>query len=317
MANTNNKYYEQAKNQVSVTHNASVNALKNQLAQNQLNLEQQKTGINANYDSQVDRQNLNNRLNKNNVSNAILGRGLGNSSIAVSGLAEQDARNTRMIGDINNSRTADLNNIDQQKALLAQNMNNTLAQMEIDKEKQIQNLAMQLEDRQWDKDFKEKGFQLQQQAQAYEQQYKDAMLKMQQEKQKFDMGYQNEYLAMQKQAQQAEANYKNSLLALQREEMASNNSYKQQQLALQQQAQAFEQQRYNDSLNANKNSGLNKYSDTLGSIIGGNYSAKEKYGLLTGLYNQVDLYGQNNGIDTQPLRDNIMTQYKRIMAQNR
>ena len=147
------KYYTQAEQQYNPSYNQKVTALQNQLAQNQQNLEQQKVGINANYDYQVQNQNLNNRLNKNNVSNAMLGRGLANSSIAISGLAEQDAKNTRLVGDINRNRTAELNNIDQQKALLGQNYNNTLAQMEADKYDAIMALAQQLEDRDWNRDF--------------------------------------------------------------------------------------------------------------------------------------------------------------------
>ena len=148
-----NKYYTQAEQQYNPSYNQKVTALQNQLAQNQQNLEQQKVGVNANYDYQVQNQNLNNRLNKNNVSNAMLGRGLANSSIAISGLAEQDAKNTRLVGDINRNRTAELNNIDQQKALLGQNYNNTLAQMEADKYDAIMALAQQLEDRDWNRDF--------------------------------------------------------------------------------------------------------------------------------------------------------------------
>ena len=147
------KYYTQAEQQYNPSYNQKVTALQNQLAQNQQNLEQQKVGINANYDYQVQNQNLNNRLNKNNVSNSMLGRGLSNSSIAISGLAEQDAKNTRLVGDINRNRTAELNNIDQQKALLGQNYNNTLAQMEADKYDAIMALAQQLEDRDWNRDF--------------------------------------------------------------------------------------------------------------------------------------------------------------------
>ena len=148
-----NKYYTQAEQQYNPSYNQKVTALQNQLAQNQQNLEQQKVGVNANYDYQVQNQNLNNRLNKNNVSNSMLGRGLSNSSIAISGLAEQDAKNTRLVGDINRNRTAELNNIDQQKALLGQNYNNTLAQMEADKYDAIMALAQQLEDRDWNRDF--------------------------------------------------------------------------------------------------------------------------------------------------------------------
>lgn len=320
MADTN-KYYQQAQSQYDTTYNSKVQALKNQLAQNQQNLDQQKGGINSNYDYQIQNQNLANKLNKNTVSNTMLGRGLANSSIAVSGIAEQDAKNARLIGDINRNRTADLNDIEAQKALLAQNMNNTLSQMAIDREDEIRNLAYQLEDRDWEKNYKQQGLDLQKQAQVYEQQYKDAMLKMQQEKQKFDMGYQNRYLEMQQQAQLAEQNYKNAALALQREQMNADNSYRQQALAsdnyYKEQQLAWQKEQAQLKANANKTDALTKYSDTLGSILGGGYSASEKYNLLTGLYNQVDLYGNQNGVDTGSLKNSILDNYKKIMASNK
>ena len=171
-----NKYYQQAEQQYNPSYNGKVQALKNQLAQNQQSLEQQKVGINQNYDLQVNNANLNNRLNKNSVSNAILGRGLANSSIAISGLAEQDAKNTRIIGNIERGRLADLNNIDEQKALLGQNFNNTLAQMEADKLDAINALAMQLEDRDWNKDFQNRQLAQQYALAEMQKQYQYAQL---------------------------------------------------------------------------------------------------------------------------------------------
>ena len=43
----NNKYYQQAQQQYTPSYNLKVDALKNQLASNQQNLDQQKTGINS------------------------------------------------------------------------------------------------------------------------------------------------------------------------------------------------------------------------------------------------------------------------------
>ena len=151
-----NKYMEQAKQQYDSSYNAKVTSLKNQLAQNQQALDQQKTGINNNYDLQVQQQNLNNKLNKNNVSNTILGRGLANSSIAVSGLAEQDAKNTRLVGNINRERTSALNDIESQKSLLAQNLNNTLAQMAADRETELMALARELYNEDWNRDYQDR-----------------------------------------------------------------------------------------------------------------------------------------------------------------
>ena len=107
-------YYNQARQQYDQSYNMKVGALKSQLANNQLALEQQKAGINANYDTQVGNQNIANVKAKNHFSNAMLGRGIANSSIAGTGLAEQDQINNRLIGQINAQRTGALNNIDQQ-----------------------------------------------------------------------------------------------------------------------------------------------------------------------------------------------------------
>lgn len=201
-----NKYYQQAEQQYNPSYNGKVQALKNQLAQNQQSLEQQKTGINQNYDLQVNNANLNNRLNKNSVSNAILGRGLANSSIAISGLAEQDAKNTRIIGNIERGRLADLNNIDQQKALLGQNFNNTLAQMEADKLDAINALAMQLEDRDWNRDFQNRQLAQQYALAEMQKQYQYAQLAQAQKQFEAEQKWKEELA----QAQQTDA-FKNKI----------------------------------------------------------------------------------------------------------
>lgn len=174
-------FYQQAQQQYDPSYNMKAQALKNQLAENQNNLEQQKSGINANYDTQVGNQNLTNKYNKNNYSNTMLGRGLSNSSIVGTGIAEQDSKNQRLVGQINASRTGDLNNIDKQKAILAQNMNGTLAQMQADREDAIQALARQLEDRQRDYDYKNAGLDLQRQGQAMTKEYQNAQLALSRE----------------------------------------------------------------------------------------------------------------------------------------
>ena len=332
------KYIDQATSQLTPTHNSQVTSLKNQLAQNQLALDQQKNSVNANYDLNVKNQNLNNRLNKNTVSNAMLGRGLANSSIAISGLAEQDARNARVQADLERNRLNDLGNIDANKALLEQNTNNVIGQMDRDLQDKILALAMQLEDRQWEKDFKDKGFQLQQQqfeydksykdklfeqsqqaqmfdqqyknqmlamqqeAQKYEQQYKDAMLKMEQEKMKFDMGYKNDYLAMQKEAQQAEIAYKNSMLALQQQQAQADSSFKWAQLQ-------WEKDKFSAQQSAQSNSKYDSVKSTVDNVmVDPSISPSDKYNALTQLY-----YSNEGDSDMQ---DYIMSSYQRLMNQN-
>ena len=335
----NQQYIDQATSQLKPTHNSQVDSIKNQLAQNQLALDQQKTSVNKNYDLNVQNANLNNRLNKNSVSNAMLGRGLANSSIAVSGLAEQDAKNARVQSDIERARLSDLNNIDANKALLEQNANNTIGQMDRDLNDKILALAMQLEDRQWEKDFKDKGFQLQQQqfeydksykdklfeqsqqaqmfdqqyknqmlamqqeAQKYEQQYKDAMLKMEQEKMKFDMGYQNRYLEMQKEAQQAEIAYKNSMLALQQQQAQADEDYRWAQLQ-------WEQEKYEDEVKAQKDAkyeaSYDNYRNLLMNVIADNSKSEdEKIKATQTLVNTMESDTKQYGYNY----DNLINQY--------
>lgn len=172
-------YYNQARQQYDQSYNMKVGALKSQLANNQLALEQQKAGINANYDTQVGNQNIANVKAKNHFSNAMLGRGIANSSIAGTGLAEQDQINNRLIGQINAQRTGALNNIDQQKAQLANNMNAQLQQMQADRAEGIQSLARQLEDRAWDKDYKNKQLQMEREKMLAENNYRNQSLAMQ------------------------------------------------------------------------------------------------------------------------------------------
>ena len=236
------KYIDQATSQLTPTHNSQVTSLKNQLAQNQLALDQQKNSVNANYDLNVQNQNLNNRLNKNTVSNAMLGRGLANSSIAISGLAEQDAKNARVQADIERNRVNDLGNIDANKALLEQNTNNTIGQMDRDLQDKILALAMQLEDRQWEKDFKDKGYQLQLDQFNYDKLYKDQQLQFSKDQFEYDKLYKDQQLQMQQQAQTYDQQYKDKLFEQSQQAQMFDQQYKNQTLELQKQAQAYEQQ---------------------------------------------------------------------------
>lgn len=178
------QFIDQAQKQYDVGYNAKVQAYKNTLADTLSALEGQKTGINANYDKQVQGQNLNNQLNKNNTSNAMLGRGLNNSSIAVSGLAENDAKNTRLVGDINYARTNALGQVEESKAQTQRNMNATLGELSANREDAIQALASQLQSEQWDRDYKNQQLAMERQNAQASQAYQNAMLDF--EKQKYN-----------------------------------------------------------------------------------------------------------------------------------
>lgn len=143
---TYDSFFGTAQNRYTPIYNEKVAALKNALAQNLAALEGQKLGINQNYDSQVKNQNMANTRSKNNYSNSMLGRGLGRSSIATTGLSEQDMINNRMVNDINTYRTSALGNVDAQKTAMETGANNEIAQMGSDLQTQIANLAQTLFD---------------------------------------------------------------------------------------------------------------------------------------------------------------------------
>ena len=260
-------YYAQAEQQTQAEHNKKVQNLKSQLASNQLALDQQKTGVNQNYDYQVAQQNLQNKLNKNSVSNAMIGRGLGNSSIAVSGLAEQDAKNTRLVGDINRNRTSDLNNIDAQKALLDRNYNAEVGQLEADRLSEIRTLAYQLEDRAFDKDYK------------------------------------NRQMALQEQAQKATEAYQNAYLALQQKQADNDLWYKQQTLAQSASELAWQKEKYYASQSASQSSSSTDWSTYEGyladynAIMGGDYTTSERNKLLKQLSTSASMYQKKTGYD--------------------
>ena len=258
-------YYAQAEQQTQAEHNKKVQNLKSQLASNQLALDQQKTGVNQNYDYQVAQQNLQNKLNKNSVSNAMIGRGLGNSSIAVSGLAEQDAKNTRLVGDINRNRTSDLNNIDAQKALLDRNYNAEVGQLEADRLSEIRSLAYQLEDRAFDKDYK------------------------------------NRQMALQEQAQKATEAYQNAYLALQQKQADNDLWYKQQTLAQSASELAWQKEKYYASQSASQSSTdwstYEGYLADYNAIMGGDYTTSERNRLLKQLSTSASMYQNKTGYD--------------------
>lgn len=149
-------YREEASSQLQGSYDAKRRQYENALNQGLTDLDNSKTGINQNFDHQVKNQALQNKLGKNNFANASLGRGMGRSSIAVSGLAGMDARNERITNDINTARTGELNNVENQKGNLRNNFNNSILGLESEKESAINDLARKLQERADDMAFRDK-----------------------------------------------------------------------------------------------------------------------------------------------------------------
>lgn len=174
-----NQYYNQAATETQSSYDAQLAALKNQLASNQQANQAQIGGVNANFDQQVQQQNIANTRSQNNISNNALGRGLSRSSIVTSGLAESDQINNRQVGYINNARTGALNDIANQGRVLEENYNNSVAALDAGRESEIMKLARQLEDTDWNRSFQNKQYDLQVRAQAAQEKYQQAQIGLQ------------------------------------------------------------------------------------------------------------------------------------------
>lgn len=238
MATTVKKDYKQAAtNQYDPAYQARVTGLKNALASNLLSLESSKTGINSNYDTSVASSNLNNTRGKNNLSNTMLGRGLGTSSIVTSGLAEQDQINSRQVGQINKARLGDLNNVDAQKALLNQNTTNDLNTMAGTRLSEIQALADRLQQVDVTNEFTNRGLEMQQQGldmnkqnQTFTQGMTTKNYEMARQSRAFDEQYKNRSLASQEAQYQQDLAFRNKSLADAREQNRIDNEYRSGQL---------------------------------------------------------------------------------------
>lgn len=240
---TKANYQAQAQKEYDVGYNQKVTALKNQLAQQQLTLDGQKGGINSNFDTQVQNQNLSNKKAMNNISNTALGRGLQNSSIVTSGLAESDQINNRLVGNINSERTGALNDVESQKTQLATGLQATLGTMSGDRQSAIDTLARQLEDSAFDKG------------------YKNTQLEQAREQYLADIQYKKDTLAQNKALADAELAYK-------REVQKAEQTYRGQQLAFEKEklAQQLAVQREQISASrASASSGSSGYSSSSGS----------------------------------------------------
>lgn len=189
-------YYNQASAETSAEYESQKTALKNQLASNLQANQAQVTGVNANYDQQVSKQNIANTASKNNISNSALGRGLSRSSIVTSGLAESDQINNRQVGYINTSRTGALNDIENQGRIMQENYNNSLATIEGTRESEIMKLARQLEDTDWNRSFQNKQYDLSVRAQAAQEKYQQAQIGLQRAANAAQASYWNQQMAL-------------------------------------------------------------------------------------------------------------------------
>lgn len=294
-------YKQQAINQYDPIYNNKVTNLKNQLAQNIASLQNSKIGINRNYDNQINKNNNYIKGTQNQISNMTLGRGLGRSTIATSGIAEQANIGARMNNETNYARAQDLSAVDNQIATLEQNTNNTLTTMANDREKEIMNLARQLmekdestrwqqilhQDEMWEND-KNREFTAQQ-----NQASRDFEKQMQQEEREFQKQMQQETQKFQIQLAAIEQQYKKELAQMGYDENARERLWKEKQaqlerehqLKMQKNEQAFQAEQNAKQLAAQKAIAASNAAAYRTSYSGYSSSSKKKV-------DEYDLLGQ-------------------------
>lgn len=153
----NEQYTKQAEQTLNPMYEGVKETLKQKLSNILAMLDMQKENTNQMYDETYKRQELANKKTLNNFNNSILSRGLGRSSIAVSGQAELEQIGNRNLADIEAKRNAVLSQIEQQKVLKQQEVDSEIASLDKEKQTKILELARQLYNDELNKAYKEYG----------------------------------------------------------------------------------------------------------------------------------------------------------------
>lgn len=152
------KYLEEAKQMLMGGYENQKVQLNNSFNQNVQGLEGQKAGVNQNFDNQLQQNAMNTTRSQNQYNNNTLARGLGRSTIATSGQAGIQDQGNRIANQVNDQRTQALGNIESQKTLLQQALQENLLGLQSKQESESLSLAQQLEQQAYDRAFQREQF---------------------------------------------------------------------------------------------------------------------------------------------------------------
>ena len=152
------KYLEEAKQMLMGGYENQKVQLSNSFNQNVQGLEGQKAGVNQNFDNQLQQNAMNTTRSQNQYNNNTLARGLGRSTIATSGQAGIQDQGNRIANQVNDQRTQALGNIESQKTLLQQALQENLLGLQSKQESESLSLAQQLEQQAYDRAFQREQF---------------------------------------------------------------------------------------------------------------------------------------------------------------
>jgi hypothetical protein len=166
------KYLEEAKQMLMGGYENQKVQLNNSFNQNVQGLEGQKAGVNQNFDNQLQQNAMNTTRSQNQYNNNTLARGLGRSTIATSGQAGIQDQGNRIANQVNDQRTQALGNIESQKTLLQQALQENLLGLQSKQESESLSLAQQLEALQYERDWQNQQFTYQQSQDKWNQDFK-------------------------------------------------------------------------------------------------------------------------------------------------
>ena len=166
------KYLEEAKQMLMGGYENQKVQLNNSFNQNVQGLEGQKAGVNQNFDNQLQQNAMNTTRSQNQYNNNTLARGLGRSTIATSGQAGIQDQGNRIANQVNEQRTQALGNIESQKTLLQQALQESLLGLQSKQESEALSLARQLEAAQYERDWQNQQFTYQQSQDKWNQDFK-------------------------------------------------------------------------------------------------------------------------------------------------
>lgn len=152
------KYIEEAKQMLMGGYENQKVQLINSFNQNVQGLEGQKAGVNQNFDNQLQQNAMNTTRSINQYGNNTLARGLGRSTIATSGQAGIQDQGNRIANQVNEQRAQALGNIESQKTLLQQALQESLLGLQSKQESEVLSLAQQLEQQAYDRAFQREQF---------------------------------------------------------------------------------------------------------------------------------------------------------------
>lgn len=149
-----NAYIDKAKAMLQGSFDTAKSNLQNGYNQNIGDVDNQIASSNEAFDTNIKDIKHQGELNKNTYNNNTLSRGLGRSSIATTGISSLDNVTANNVTGMNTQRQSALSAYDRTKAMLKNNLTNSLSSAESDYNSKLMEMANSLQQRQEDINYR-------------------------------------------------------------------------------------------------------------------------------------------------------------------